>query len=150
VNDRKNGAWNGDFAKLVPELHVNDLEMSLKFWRDACGFEVIYRRDEERFVFLEQAGAQIMLCQRHGRYETGTMTLPLGQGAMFQIYLDGADTILSNLKALRWPLYEEPREAWYRAGDHERGMRQFMVQDPDGYLILFGRSLGTRPLPTPS
>jgi catechol 2,3-dioxygenase-like lactoylglutathione lyase family enzyme len=148
VNERKSGAWKGDFAKLVPELHVNDLELSLEFWRDACGFEIVYRRDEERFVFLESAGAQLMLCQRHGRYETGSMAPPLGQGAMFQIYLDGADAILSRLDARGWPFYEEPREAWYRTGDHERGMRQFMVQDPDGYLIMFGRSLGTRPLPT--
>jgi catechol 2,3-dioxygenase-like lactoylglutathione lyase family enzyme len=141
----EDGAPKGGFARLVPELHVNDLEVSLAFWRDACGFEIAYRRDEECFVFLQRHGAQIMLCQRHGRYETGSMASPLGQGAMFQIYVESLTPILSSLRAIGWRLYEEPRESWYRAGNLENGMQQFLVQDPDGYLILFGQSLGTRP-----
>jgi hypothetical protein len=48
----------GGFARVVPELHVNDLEASLRFWRDTCGFSIAYHRDEERFVFLELQGAQ--------------------------------------------------------------------------------------------
>jgi catechol 2,3-dioxygenase-like lactoylglutathione lyase family enzyme len=137
----------GGFARLVPELHVSDLDASLAFWRDTCGFSIAYRRDEERFVFLELQGAQIMLCQRHGRYETGTMEHALGQGAMFQVYLEAVEPVLSALRKSGWSLYEEPRESWYRAGEHENGLRQFMVQDPDGYLIMFAESLGTRPTP---
>ena len=128
----------------MPELHVADLEASLVFWRGLCGFEEAYRRPEERFVFLEREGAQLMLCQRHGRYETGAMQHPLGQGAMFQIYLADIEPILAALSGAGWPLYEEIKERWYRAGEIETGMRQFLVQDPDGYLILFGQSLGTR------
>ena len=135
----------GGFAKLVPELHVNDLQASLSFWRDACGFSIAYQRDEERFVFLELDGAQIMLCQRHGRYETGSMKAPLGQGAMFQVYVESLDRILAGLKAIEWPLYEGLKEKWYRVGDSENGVRQFLVQDPDGYLVLFGQNIGTRP-----
>ena len=134
----------GGFAKVVPELHVNDLDASLAFWHDTCGFEIAYRRPEEGFVFLEHDGAQIMLCRRHGRYETGPMNAPLGQGAMFQIYLDGIDAILAALKAIGWPLYEEPRENWYRIGTTEKGLRQFLVLDPDGYLVMFAESIGTR------
>ena len=143
-----NGSENvpdGGFARLVPELHVNDLMRSLQFWCDTCGFHIAFQREEERFVFLERDGAQIMLCQRHGRYETGAMAYPLGQGAMFQIYLDEFGDVLAALTAIKWPLYEELRERWYRAGDRENGLRQFMVQDPDGYLIMFAQSLGARP-----
>jgi catechol 2,3-dioxygenase-like lactoylglutathione lyase family enzyme len=141
------GAPKGGFAKLVPELHVNDLAASLSFWRDGCGFAIAYQRDEEGFVFLELGGAQIMLCQRHGRYETGSMNPPLGQGAMFQIYVESLERVLANLKAIEWPLYEEVKEKWYRVGDSENGVRQFLVQDPDGYLVLFGQNIGSRPLP---
>ena len=141
----EDGKPRGGFAKLVPELHVHDLKASLAFWRDTCRFQIAYQRDEERFVFLELQGAQIMLCQRHGRYETGAMNRPLGQGAMFQIYVESVEPILAALEEIHWPLYEELRESWYRAGDLEHGMRQFLVQDPDRYLILFGQSLGTRP-----
>jgi catechol 2,3-dioxygenase-like lactoylglutathione lyase family enzyme len=129
---------------LVPELHVDDLERSLAFWRDACGFSIVFRRQEERFVFMERGRAQLMLCQRHARYETGAMDHPLGQGAMFQIYVADLEPLLAALEKIHWPLYEEPRQAWYRAGTRENGLHQFMVQDPDGYLIMFAHRLGAR------
>lgn len=43
------------------------------------------------------------------------------------------------------PLYLPIEEKWYRAGDKEIGVRQFIIADPDGYLLRFSESLGTRP-----
>ncbi len=37
-------------------------------------------------------------------------------------------------------------DAWYRAGTTEVGQRQFLVQDPDGYLLRLGAKLGERPV----
>lgn len=37
-------------------------------------------------------------------------------------------------------------EVWYRAGTSETGVRQFLVQDPDGYLVRFSQGLGLRPV----
>jgi hypothetical protein len=51
---------------------------------------------------------------------------------------------------MAWSLFQQPREAWYRAGDVETGQRDFFVQDPDGYLLLIGQSLGTRPARGPA
>jgi hypothetical protein len=36
-------------------------------------------------------------------------------------------------------------ERWYRAGEIENGQRQFVVADPDGYLLRFFSDLGQRP-----
>ena len=36
-------------------------------------------------------------------------------------------------------------ERWYRAGDRDIGVRQFVVADPDGYLLRFSEPLGSRP-----
>src|SRR6202043_3219785 len=36
-----------------------------------------------------------------------------------------------------WSLYEGPRESWYRAGDIENSLHQFLAQDRDGYLKQF-------------
>jgi hypothetical protein len=33
-------------------------------------------------------------------------------------------------------------DAWYRANDRYLGNRQFLVQDPDGYLRRFFEDLG--------
>ncbi len=37
-------------------------------------------------------------------------------------------------------------ERWYRVNDHETGNRQFVVADPDGYLLRFFEDLGVRGL----
>ena len=41
-------------------------------------------------------------------------------------------------------LFEAPREAWYRTGPVEGGQREFLVQDPDGYLVRLAEDLGHR------
>jgi catechol 2,3-dioxygenase-like lactoylglutathione lyase family enzyme len=135
----------GGWAKLAPELAVSDIDASLEFWRDAIGFKVAYHRPAERFAYLERDGAQIMLCQRNGRYETGPMQRPFGQGAMFQIAVADIAPVLTALAAIKWPLYENPHERWYRAGAIETGHRQFFVQDPDGYLLMLYQGIGLRP-----
>jgi len=135
----------GGWAPLVPELLVNDLDASLKFWRDILGFRTAYQRPADRFVYLELEGAQIMLCERNGRAETGPLDLPLGQGVMFQIYLSDVTPLMKTLEAADWPLYEPLREVWYRAGNVETGLRQVLVQDPDGFLLMLGQKLGQRP-----
>jgi catechol 2,3-dioxygenase-like lactoylglutathione lyase family enzyme len=133
------------WAKMVAELHVNDLNASLAFWKDIIGFEIAYSRQEERFVYLEHPeGQQLMLCQRHGRFETGPMEHPLGQGAMFQIYFQSIDSIMTNLIAQNWPIYLGPREIWRRTGDRESGQREVFVQDPDGYLLMLAHNIGER------
>lgn len=134
------------WAPLVPELLVADIRRSLGFWCDLCGFAVAYHRLEDGFVFLDQEGAQVMLGETgHGReWITGAMDRPLGRGLHFQIRLSDIEPILQRLRAAGWPLFMEPEEKWYRADSIETGQRQFLVQDPDGYLIRFAMPLGER------
>jgi catechol 2,3-dioxygenase-like lactoylglutathione lyase family enzyme len=135
------------WAKIVTELHVTDLNASLAFWRDIIGFEIAYSRQEEKFVYLEHPeGQQIMLCQRHGRFETGPMQPPLGQGGMFQIYFQDIEALMANLVAQNWPIYLGPREVWRKTGDRESGQREVFVQDPDGYLLMLAQNIGERVL----
>jgi catechol 2,3-dioxygenase-like lactoylglutathione lyase family enzyme len=132
---------------MVVELHVNDLAESLAFWREVLGFQMAFERAEERFAYLEHPeGHQIMLCQRHGRFETGPLDRPLGQGVMLQIYLEDIAPVLRVLTARNWPIYLGPREVWRRTGDRESGQREVFVQDPDGYLIMVAHSTGEKPL----
>jgi hypothetical protein len=43
------------------------------------------------------------------------------------------------------PLYRECKDTWYRADNTEVGQREFIVQDPDGYLVRLVERLGERP-----
>lgn len=134
----------GGFAALTPELDVDDLDASLRFWCDLLGFEIAYDRPAARFAYLERGGAQIMLCQHNGRWMTGKRERPYGRGVNFQIMVDRLDPLLAALGAARWPLFEGPSEVWYRTGPVESGQRECLVQDPDGYLVRLAEPLGQR------
>lgn len=139
------GAAPAVWADMVPELLVTDLAASLRFWIGLLGFEIAYDRPAVGFAYLQRGPLQIMLCQRNGVWETGDMRPPLGQGVNFQMTVPAISPILDALEEAAWPLYEAPSEGWYRVGPVEEGQREFLVQDPDGYLLRFAEILGARP-----
>ncbi len=135
----------GGFAPLVPELDVFDITASLAFWCGALGFTIAYQRPEAKFAYLERQGAQVMLCEINGNWQTGLLQRPFGRGVNFQIATDDLNPILEALNRQAWPLFEETSESWYRIGaTEETGSREMLVQDPDGYLIRFSQTLGRR------
>ena len=139
-------------AMLVPEIKVSDLAASLAFWRDLLGFRVLYDRAEEGFSYLDRDGAQIMLDQRalgaperRGIWETGPMERPFGRGVNFEVQVSDLATVQSHLEAAGVGLYFGPETRWYRVGGIEVGVRQLLVQDPDGYLVRLQEKIGERP-----
>ena len=136
-------------ASLVPELVVSDLGRSLAFWRDLIGFRILYDRPEERFAYLGLDAAEVMLEERDpsGRqWLAMPFERPFGNGMNLQIAVADVDPILGRIGAAGWPLDLHPEDKWYRAGDREVGQRQFVVADPDGYLLRPAQGLGSRPL----
>ena len=97
-------------------------------------------------AYLEGGGAQVMLFRRNGVWETGELVRPFGRGVNFQIEVEDLEPLLTRLAKVACPLYAEPEDAWYRLGAQEVGQREFLVQDPDGYLLRFAQSLGQRPM----
>ena len=103
------------FAALVPELGVDDIAASLAFWCGPLGFTVAYDRPAARFAYLEREGAQVMLCERNGRWDTSRTVRPYGRGLNLQITVAALQPILDGLARIGWPVFEAPVEAWYRA-----------------------------------
>lgn len=133
--------------KLVPELIVTDLRTSLHFWTTLVGFGIAYERPEEGFAYLDLHGAQIMLEQQNSveqQWLSDELTAPFGRGINLQIEVVCVDTVINRLQTAQWPLFLEREEVWYRAADKEVGQRQFLVQDPDGYLVRLVENLGER------
>jgi len=81
------------------------------------------------------------------RWPTGTLEKPFGRGINFQITIPDTGELLARLEAAGWPLFRAPEERWYRRHDEYVGVRQFLVQDPDGYLLRFSQRLGIRSQP---
>lgn len=131
---------------LVPELLVRDVTKSMDFWCGLCGFDVRYHRPEEGFAYLVRDSAHVMLEQAGvGRnWVTAPLQVPLGRGINFQISIPDLDPLLASLRRADWALFMEPEEKWYRVDGGEAGVRQFLVTDPDGYLLRFQASIGVR------
>jgi catechol 2,3-dioxygenase-like lactoylglutathione lyase family enzyme len=150
----------GQSAPLVPEFDVHDLDMSLRFYVGVIGFAVIFERAAERFAYLGLDGAELMLQDASGpgrRFRTAPLQHPFGRGINLQIAVPNVDETLEAVHAAGIEPVIEIEERWYdvdvvtpsgrwrQRGVMRAGNRQFVVADPDGYLLRFYTSLGTRP-----
>ena len=128
---------------LVVELAVMNWRKSLEFYTGPLGFEVLFERPEEGFVFLALGDAQIMFYQanleRNLLAKNTNLTPPLGVGMNVQIQVSSIEPMLENLAQAQIALSLQPEDRWYRIGDTGLGVRQFAVADPDGYLLRFSQ-----------
>jgi catechol 2,3-dioxygenase-like lactoylglutathione lyase family enzyme len=130
-----------EWAWLIPELTCMDLQKSIYFYVTALGFSVRFKRDG--FAFMYRGKLQVMLEQAGDGWETGSMDYPLGRGVNFSMEVDDVDSLCAALPADQ-PLFRPMAENWYQENDSEHGQREFLIQDPDGYLLRFTQSLGMR------
>lgn len=134
-------------ARLVPELLVSDHAASRDFYVRIIGFNVRYERPAEKFSYLDLGGAELMIEEESDFWTTAPRERPYGRGINLQIEVDKIDPILGRLQDAGVALFRPVEEAWYRTGGNYGGSRQFLVQDPDGYLLRFFEDLGTRSSP---
>ena len=134
--------------RLVPELLVSDHAASRDFYVRVIGFSVRYERPAEKFCYLDLRGAELMIEEETDFWATAPRERPYGRGMSLQIEVEALDPIIARLEAAGIPLFRPVEEAWYRAGNQYSGSRQFLVQDPDGYLLRFFEDLGTAGAPT--
>jgi catechol 2,3-dioxygenase-like lactoylglutathione lyase family enzyme len=134
-------------ARLIPELEVEDLDRSLAFYTGVIGCTVVYARPEERFAFLDLQSANLMLEEAAGpgrRFHGAPLEHPYGRGVNFQIQVANVDELHARVLAAQAHVVLPMEERWYRRSGHETGNRQFVVADPDGYLLRFFTDLGQR------
>ena len=135
-------------AKLVPELMVSDHAASRDFYIRILGFSVRYERPAEKFCYLDLDGAELMIEQETDFWATARREKPYGRGINLQIEVPALGPILGRLAAAGIALFRPVEEAWYRAGNTYSGNRQFLVQDPDGYLLRIFEDLGEQAAPS--
>jgi catechol 2,3-dioxygenase-like lactoylglutathione lyase family enzyme len=131
---------------LVPELSITDYQKTLHFYKEVLGFTIEYQREEEGFAYLSLGESQIMIDQigLTRTWMTGDLEYPFGRGINLQIEVPDVNSLLIRLKQNSISLFMELEEKWYQKDDIEVGNKQFLVQDPDGYLLRFFEDLGTR------
>ncbi len=134
------------FNKLIPELSVSSLKKSMAFYVKTLGFKVEYERPESGFAFLSFEGSQIMIESINSNWSVGRLQYPFGRGINLQIEAKDISKLIASLKKSRHPLFAPPKDNWYRKGTKLLGCREFLVMDPDGYLLRFSQDLGEKPI----
>jgi len=134
-----------EFRKNIPELSVANLEDSLKFYRTA-GFKIEYERPENKFVFLSMGEIQFMLQEisKEDKWDIAPLSYPFGNGINFQLEVENVEKIYNSLKENNYKITFEMEENWYRQNDKLLGNKEFLVQDPNGYLLRFSEDLGEK------
>jgi hypothetical protein len=111
-------------------------------------FKILYSRPEERFAYLALGKAHLMLEELTGpgrSFQTAAMEFPFGRGMNLQIEVPDVRALYAMVQASDLAIHIPLEERWYRQGDYEAGNLQFVVADPDGYLLRFFDNLGKRP-----
>ena len=133
------------FSKNIPELSVTSLEKSLNFYQVA-GFKIEYERPENKFAFISLGDIQFMLqeLRPEEKWSLAPLTYPFGNGINFQLEVDNIDLVYNNLKNHHYEITFDIEENWYRQNHKLLGNKEFLVQDPDGYLLRFSEDLGEK------
>ena len=126
-----------NFNKLIPELSVTDINKTREFYVDILGFKICYERPEDKFIFVEKDGNQIMLEQINGNWNVGKMEYPFGRGINFEMTISDVDAVYERIEKAGIKLFMKMEVKDYECGDETVHQKQFLIQDPDGYLLRF-------------
>ncbi len=104
-------------------------------------------RKEERFAFLEREGAQLMLEQTVNPeriWVVGELKYPFGRGMSLQMRTTDVEALYKKCKDLGSKIFLPLEKKWYQVDGKLLGNHQFIVHDPDGYLLRFSQDLGEK------
>lgn len=132
------GGCEMKFNKLIPELTVTDIEITREFYVEKLGFKLEYERPEDKFIFLSIDGSQFMFEQHHLEgWNTAMLVYPYGRGINFSISVDDVEEMYYRAKKAGLTFYKELCETSYDIGEDMITQWEFLIQDPDGYLLRF-------------
>lgn len=133
------------FNKNIPELSVTNLEKSIEFYK-TIGFKVEYDRPENKFTFISLGEIQFMLQEitSDDKWDIAPLHYPFGNGINFQLEVDNVEEIYKRLKDNNYKITFDIEENWYRQDNKMLGNKEFLIQDPDGYLLRFSEDLGEK------
>ena len=124
------------FNSLIPELSVSNIENSKEFYLN-IGFEIMYERNEIKFCFIKLEDNQIMLEENNNNWNTGEMEYPYGRGINISMSINDIDKMYHDLKKKNITFFKELEIHDYRVNDKIYHDKEFLIQDPDGYLLRF-------------
>ena len=114
-----------ELLDIAPTFVVSNMKSALAFYEGVLGFETLYLHGEPpTYAVLKQGAAHIHLFPKHLEHQQ-----PGYSNCYIQV--TGVDHLYQGLQTLGVPIVHELQEQEY-------GMKDFVIQDPDGNHIGFG------------
>ena len=124
------------FNSLIPELSVSNIEKSKAFYKK-IGFQIKYEREEDKFCFLQLEENQIMIEENNNNWNPGKLEYPYGRGINISMTISDIEKMYNDLKEKNVDFFLELEVHEYRVNDEISYDKEFLIQDPDGYLLRF-------------
>lgn len=139
-------------SQITPELACTSIKASLSFYTEILGFKIQYQREEEGFAMLKRQGARIMLDEiktasiagSRRSWISGPLEPPFGRGINCEIQTIRINKLYDHVQKAGATIFLPIEDKWYRVNQIEICNRQFIVLDPDGYMLRFSEYLGER------
>ena len=133
------------FNCLIPELSVFDLKKSINFYTEVLGFEIKYSKPGFAMIVLNKC--QIMLKQltlpssNESWNVTDGMKCPLVRDVNFLIILPNISMLYNSLKQHNNKIFIDLLIRDYQENNITNHALEFLVQDPNGYLLRFQQDI---------
>jgi catechol 2,3-dioxygenase-like lactoylglutathione lyase family enzyme len=134
-----------NFTDVTPNLVVSDIERSTAFYRDVLGFAIVANVPEQppfAFVWLQRGGVNVFLstveAARHDVAEWGSRAIG---GTMGMFIVLEAESVEAGIDALFVSVGSRAR-VLIGLRNQFYGMREFTIEDPDGYVVTFAQRIG--------
>lgn len=131
---------NIEISAIAPFFIVRNVPASLAFYRDKLGFEITFQGPDEEDIFfgIVQRGGAMILMKEIGVDPVPNCTRDIKQGiARWDAYVH-----VPNPDALAAEFLSRHVEFFHPLSDsQDDGLRGFEIQDVNGYVLFFGRTL---------
>ena len=125
--------------KLTPNLIVNKVEASLKFYREILGLETTITVPEQSpYVFGSVSNGSVEIFfndQKTVAAEYPRLASNIGASLTLYLEVDNLQAVLDRVKRAGAKISMPVTDQFY-------GMKEFAFEDPDGYTVTIAQKMG--------
>lgn len=129
---------NYNFKKLTPNLMVNDVNETIKFYHDNFGFDAVVTIPDTgkyNFAILSNGDIELMIQKRESFIQDLNVPKDEQVGGTFSLFFEVNDIV---------PLYEKTTSSGLQIARelHQTfyGSKEFTVRDNNGYILTFSEA----------
>jgi len=123
---------------LTPNIYIDDMERSLRFYRDVLGLQLSQTVPPDKgpfiFAWMKAGESGLFLNTRASSEDPAIRQAKPNGSASLYLIVDGIEELLKKVQASGAKLVQPIKEQFY-------GMREFICLDPDGWMVIVAEEM---------